>query len=66
MNFGKLLPCEAAIAEVKFDKENGWKIKWRKFNSGAEINAAMVSGEVSIAELGRSLWLREPVKALTT
>lgn len=51
-NFGEPLPYEAAIAEGKFDKATGWKIEWRKFNSGAEINAAMASGAVSIAELG--------------
>jgi taurine transport system substrate-binding protein len=51
-NFGEPLPYEAAIAEGKFDKATGWNIEWRKFNSGAEINAAMASGAVVIAELG--------------
>ncbi len=51
-NFGEPLPYEAAIAEGKFDKATGWNIEWRKFNSGAEVNAAMASGAVAIAELG--------------
>jgi taurine transport system substrate-binding protein len=51
-NFGEPMPYEAAIAEGKFDKVTGWKIEWRKFNSGAEINAAMASGALVISELG--------------
>ena len=51
-NFGEPMPYEAAIAEGKFDKATGWSIEWRKFNSGAEVNAAMASGAVAIAELG--------------
>ncbi|MEO7159834.1 MAG: ABC transporter substrate-binding protein [Polaromonas sp.] len=51
-NFGEPLPYEAAIAEGKFDKATGWNIEWRKFGSGAEVNAAMASGAMVIAELG--------------
>lgn len=51
-NFGDPAPYEAAAAEGKFEKATGWTIEWRKFNSGAEVNAAMASGAVVISELG--------------
>lgn len=51
-NFGDPAPYEAAAAEGKFEKATGWTIEWRKFSSGAEVNAAMASGAVVISELG--------------
>lgn len=51
-NFGDPAPYEAAAAEGRFEKATGWVIEWRKFNSGAEVNAAMASGAVVISELG--------------
>ena len=51
-NFGEPEPYVAAIAEGKFDKATGWNIEWRKFDSGADVNAAMASGAVVISELG--------------
>jgi taurine transport system substrate-binding protein len=51
-NFGVPAPYEAAVAEGKFEKATGWTIEWRKFNSGAEVNAAMASGAVVISALG--------------
>jgi taurine transport system substrate-binding protein len=51
-NFGVPAPYEAADAEGKFEKATGWTIEWRKFNSGAEVNAAMASGAVVISALG--------------
>ena len=51
-HFGDPLPVQAAIAADKFTKATGWKIDWRKFNSGADVIAAMASGDVKISELG--------------
>lgn len=51
-NFGDPAPYEAAAAQGQFEKATGWNIEWRKFNSGAEVNAAMASGAVVISELG--------------
>lgn len=51
-NFGDPAPFEAAAAEGRFEKATGWTIEWRKFNSGAEVNAAMASGAIQISELG--------------
>lgn len=51
-NFGDPAPYEAAAAEGRFEKATGWTIEWRKFSSGAEVNAAMASGAVVISELG--------------
>ena len=51
-HFGDPLPVQAAIAADKFSKATGWRIDWRKFNSGADVIAAMASGDVKISELG--------------
>jgi len=51
-NFGDPAPFEAAAADGRFKKATGWDIEWRKFNSGAEVNAAMASGAIVISELG--------------
>ncbi len=51
-NFGDPAPFEAAAAGGRFEKATGWTIEWRKFNSGAEVNAAMASGAIQISELG--------------
>lgn len=51
-NFGDPAPYEAAVAEGKFEKATGWTIEWRKFNSGAEVNAAMAAGAIQISEIG--------------
>jgi taurine transport system substrate-binding protein len=51
-HFGTPIPLQAAIAAKDFNKATGWEIEWRKFGSGAEIIAAMASGDLKIAELG--------------
>jgi len=51
-NFGDPAPYEAAAADGRFKQATGWDIEWRKFNSGAEVNAAMASGAIAISELG--------------
>jgi taurine transport system substrate-binding protein len=52
-HFGNPTPMQAARMEDKF-KATGWDIEWRKFNSGAEVIAALASGDVKLTELGSS------------
>ena len=52
--FGTPIPSQAAVASGEFEKATGWKIEWRKFGSGAEVIAAMASGDIKISELGSS------------
>ncbi|MFQ5994501.1 MAG: taurine ABC transporter substrate-binding protein [Acidiferrobacterales bacterium] len=47
-------PWKVAIADGKFEKTTGYKIKWRKFDSGAKVINAMASGDVHIALAGSS------------
>lgn len=53
-HFGNPTPMQVARAEGLFEKATGWDIEWRKFASGAEIIAAMASGDVKVSELGSS------------
>ena len=53
-HFGDPLPYKALIADGTLDKATGWKIEWRQFASGAEVNAAMASGGIQISEIGSS------------
>lgn len=53
-HFGNPTPMQVARAEGLFEKATGWDIEWRKFASGAEIIAAMASGDVKISENGSS------------
>lgn len=53
-HFGTPIPMQAAAAAGEFEKATGWEIEWRKFGSGAEIIAAMASGDLKISELGSS------------
>ncbi|MGB9144056.1 MAG: taurine ABC transporter substrate-binding protein [Aestuariivirga sp.] len=52
--FGTPTPMQAAIAAGEVDKATGWEIEWRKFASGAEVIAAMASGDLKISEIGSS------------
>lgn len=47
-------PWKVAIADGKFEKATGYKINWRKFDSGAKVIGAMASGKVQIALAGSS------------
>ena len=47
-------PSSVAIANGEFDKATGFKIDFRRFNSGAEIFAAIASGDVQIGYVGSS------------
>lgn len=53
-HFGDPAPVQSAVAEGKFEKATGWNIQWRKFASGADVIAAMASGDVQISDLGSS------------
>ena len=52
--FGDPTPAQMAAHDGKFAAATGWKVQWRKFNSGTDVIAAMASGDVSVAELGSS------------
>ncbi|MRX37414.1 taurine ABC transporter substrate-binding protein [Aminobacter sp. MDW-2] len=52
--FGNPTPMQVAVAEKKFEAATGWDIEWRKFASGADVIAAMASGDIKLAELGSS------------
>ncbi|SMH62579.1 taurine ABC transporter substrate-binding protein [Azospirillum agricola] len=48
------LPSSVAIANGDFAKATGTEIDFRKFNSGAEIFAAIASGDVQVGYVGSS------------
>ncbi|MGD0722391.1 MAG: taurine ABC transporter substrate-binding protein [Roseiarcus sp.] len=48
------LPSSVAIANGDFAKATGYDIDFRRFNSGAEIFAAIASGDVQIGYVGSS------------
>jgi len=48
------LPSSVAIANGEFAKATGYDIDFRRFNSGAEIFAAIASGDVQIGYVGSS------------
>jgi len=47
-------PWKVAISNGDFEKATGYKINWKKFNSGAKVITAMASGKVHIALAGSS------------
>ena len=51
---GVLNPWKVAIADKTFEKRTGYKINWRKFDSGSAVINAMASGDVHIAMAGSS------------
>lgn len=53
-HFGNPTPMQVAVAEKKFEEATGWDIEWRKFASGAEVIAAMASGDIKLSEIGSS------------
>ena len=48
------LPSSVAIANGDFAKATGYQIDFRKFNSGADVFAAIASGDVQIGYVGSS------------
>ena len=47
-------PAKVAQADGAYEQATGGNIKWRKFDNGADIIAAIASGDVQIAYLGSS------------
>lgn len=47
-------PYIAGIASGELAKKTGWNIEFRRFDSGADIFAAIVSGDVQIGDVGSS------------
>ena len=47
-------PSKVAQAAGEYEKATGWKIDWRKFDSGADVIAAIASGDVQIGYVGSS------------
>ncbi len=47
-------PWIDAMATKALEKKTGYEINWRKFNSGADIIAAMASGNIDLGVLGSS------------
>lgn len=47
-------PWKTAIVDREFEKATGWKINWRKFDSGGDVITAMASGDVQIGVAGSS------------
>ncbi|MDN0083570.1 taurine ABC transporter substrate-binding protein [Crenobacter sp. SG2305] len=54
-------PSKVAQADGLYEKAIGKPLQWKKFESGAEVIAALASGSVQIADLGSS-----PLAAATT
>lgn len=51
---GVLNPWKVAIKDGVFEQRTGYKINWRKFDSGGAVINAMASGDVHIAMAGSS------------
>lgn len=47
-------PSKVAQADGAYEKATGWSIDWRKFDTGAEVIAAVASGDVQIGYVGSS------------
>ena len=47
-------PAKVAQADGIYEKATGWKINWRKFDTGADVIAAIASGDVQIGYVGSS------------
>ena len=47
-------PWKVAIVDGAFEKATGYKISWKRFDSGAKAITAMASGDVDIALAGSS------------
>lgn len=47
-------PSKLAQAAGTYEKATGWTINWRKFDSGADVIAAVASGDVQIGYVGSS------------
>jgi taurine transport system substrate-binding protein len=48
------MPYLVGIANGELAKQTGWEIEFRRFNSGADIFAAIASGDVQLGDVGSS------------
>ena len=48
------VPYLVGIANGDLAKQTGWDIEFRRFNSGADIFAAIASGDVQLGDVGSS------------
>jgi taurine transport system substrate-binding protein len=48
------VPYLVGIANGELAKQTGWNIEFRRFNSGADIFAAIASGDVQLGDVGSS------------
>lgn len=53
-HFGNPTPMQLLSISETLQKDTGWEIEWRKFDSGTDVIAAMASGDVVLSELGSS------------
>lgn len=58
------LPSSLGIANGDYEKATGYKIDFRKFNSGADIFAAIASGDVQVGYVGSSPYASATSKGL--
>ncbi|NMM29449.1 MAG: taurine ABC transporter substrate-binding protein [Glaciimonas sp.] len=47
-------PSKIAQADGEYEKASGWKINWKKFESGGDVIIAVASGDIQIGYLGSS------------
>ncbi|MGI4849714.1 MAG: taurine ABC transporter substrate-binding protein [Janthinobacterium lividum] len=47
-------PSKLAQADGEYEKASGWKINWRKFESGGDVITAVASGDIQIGYVGSS------------
>ncbi|WP_207478699.1 taurine ABC transporter substrate-binding protein [Arenibaculum pallidiluteum] len=47
-------PAKVAQADGTYEKAIGWKINWRRFDSGADVITAIAAGDVQIGYVGSS------------
>lgn len=47
-------PAKLAQASDAYQKATGWTINWRRFDTGADIVAALASGDIQIGDVGSS------------
>lgn len=47
-------PAKLAQAASAYEKATGWTINWRRFDTGADVVAALASGDIQIGDVGSS------------
>ncbi|PFH12541.1 taurine transport system substrate-binding protein [Collimonas sp. PA-H2] len=47
-------PAKIAQADGAYEKASGWKINWKKFDSGADVITAVASGDIQVGYVGSS------------